>query len=164
MRIVKIGMLFATAIALSALFAGAASANSWDPHPQTPLLNKVYKCSYEFIGGPHKGQKGEADLTYTEISCQKLADGNTLCRPVRTRNVYSDPNVQPLEELVTMTKPLSCGTECSVWEYTVNQPFNAQCKSFRVERLPLPGGAHARYILSFRDCSNFVVQTCTHAE
>jgi len=160
MKIVKVGIL--SAVALSALFGVAASASSWDPHPETPQLIKVYTCKADFAGGSQKTL--DVDLTYKKVPCQKLADGNTLCRPVETLNKFDDPNLEPVGEVVTMTKPVSCGAQCSVWEYTVNKPYNVQCKSFRVERIALPGGTHARYVLSFRDCSNSVVQTCSFVE
>ena len=141
---------------LSALSAPASAA--WDPNPTIPRISVPYYCTWKFVSGDKNGQHGDIRLAYEQLNCQKLSDGNTLCHGLMK---YPDGGVP--EEKVTLAKPVSCGAQCSTWEYTVNQPYQAQCKAYRawevLERDPA-GIAVKRYHLQFRQCDNGAEQDC----
>ncbi len=141
---------------LSVLLIGSTPAVAgWDPRPTIPATGLPYKCDAKKITDPN-AEWLDVRLSFTQFPCNKLADGNTLCRPVYGVNTYPEhPDWPPLNTLVTTAKPVSCGNRCSTWEYTVNRPFQAQCKRFKVFEDHTGG-----HYLQFMDCSTGYVQTC----
>lgn len=152
--------LLAASALLALLLIAAGPAAAWDPNPTFPRKGIPYYCNWKFVDGPHKNVSGTSVLVFNEVVCNKLPDGNSLCRPVSARTTYPDGGFR--DTTITIAKPSSCGPRCSKSEFTVDRPEpSIQCKDFRAEVVPGGGwGMPPQFHLDFRQCNNYVEQSC----
>ena len=151
-------LLVASALLSVLLISSASPAAAWDPSPTTPVTGVPYRCMAKKIIDPN-AEWLKVRLTFNQFPCRRLADGNTLCRPIYGVSPYPDhPTWPPLNTLLTVAKPESCGRHCSSWEYTINRPFTGQCKRFKAFEEQI--GRRWIHFLQFAECSTGWVQTC----
>ncbi len=135
--IVRSLIVCGTILLIGAMPAAAQS----DPHPTWPDQGEEYACD-----------------TNCRISFTNLNGNNYLRRG--TLNTVCDGGWEAHNQ-VTVTKPVSCAHNCTVFEITVEDTTpKIQCQDFRVRIAASWPPGTSMHMANFTDCSNGVVQRC----